>query len=38
VTGCCDYGSEHSGSVKGGTFLDYLSDFKLLKKDSDPWI
>jgi hypothetical protein len=24
-------------SVKGGEFLDCLSDYQLLKKDSNPW-
>jgi hypothetical protein len=26
-----------SGSIKGGEFLDYLSDLLILKKDSAPW-
>jgi hypothetical protein len=24
--GCCENGNEPSGSIKGGEFLDYLSD------------
>jgi hypothetical protein len=36
VAGCCEHGNEPSGSVKGGVFLDYLSDCWLLKKDSAP--
>jgi hypothetical protein len=28
---------EPSGSVKGREFLEWLSDYKLLKKDSAPW-
>jgi hypothetical protein len=34
VVGLCEHGSELSVSIKGGEFLDYLSDCKLLKKDS----
>jgi hypothetical protein len=30
----CKHGNEPSGSVKGGVFLEYLSDYQLLKKDS----
>jgi hypothetical protein len=26
-----------SGFIKGGEFLNQLNDYKLLKKDSDPW-
>jgi hypothetical protein len=29
-------GDELSGSTKGGEFLDYRSDYQLLKKDSAP--
>jgi hypothetical protein len=32
VAGCC----EHSCSIKGGEFLDQLSDCRLLKKGSAP--
>jgi len=31
----CEHGNEPSSSVKGGEFLDQLSDYQLLKKDSD---
>jgi hypothetical protein len=34
MAGCCEYGNEPSVSIKGGVFLDYLSDYQLLKKDS----
>jgi hypothetical protein len=34
VAGPCENGNESSGSIKGGEFLDYLSDSWLLKKDS----
>jgi hypothetical protein len=34
VVGFCEHGNEHSGSIKGGEFLDWLVDYKLLKKDS----
>jgi hypothetical protein len=36
VAGCCEHGNELSGSIKGGEFIDYLSDFWLLKKESAP--
>jgi len=32
--GSCEHGDEHSGSIKGGKFLDYLSDYQLLTEDS----
>jgi hypothetical protein len=37
VTGCCEHGNEPSVSIKGGEFLDQLSEYFLLKKDSAPW-
>jgi hypothetical protein len=37
VTGFCEHGNEPSGSTEGGEFLDYLNDYKLLKKDSIPY-
>jgi hypothetical protein len=37
VAGSWGHGNERSGSIKGGEFLDYLSDHLLLKKDSAPW-
>jgi hypothetical protein len=30
-------GNEPSGSIKGGEFLDSLSDYQLLNEDSAPW-
>jgi len=33
--GCCKHGNEISGTIKGGEFLDYLSDCWLVK-DSAP--
>jgi hypothetical protein len=27
VAGCCEYGNEHLGSIKGVYFLDCLSDY-----------
>jgi hypothetical protein len=27
VAGCCEHGNEPSGPIKGGEFLDYLSDY-----------
>jgi hypothetical protein len=31
------YGYELPSYIKGGEFLDYLSDYELLSKDSAPW-
>jgi len=36
VVGCCQHGNESPGSVKGGEFIDWLSDYQFLK-DSAPW-
>jgi len=36
VEGFCEHGSEPSGSIKGGKFLDEPGDYWLLK-DSAPW-
>jgi len=30
VAGSCEHGNEHSGSIKGGEFLEQLSDYHLL--------
>jgi hypothetical protein len=38
VAGCCEHGNEPPGSIKGEEFLDQLSDYKLLKNDSAPWL
>jgi hypothetical protein len=35
--GCCEHGNEHSVSIKGGEFVDQLSDYQLLKKNSAAW-
>jgi hypothetical protein len=32
--GCYGHGDELLGSIKGGEFLEYLSDYYLLEKDS----
>jgi hypothetical protein len=37
VAGSSEHGNELLGSIKGGEFLDQLSDCQLLKKDSAPW-
>jgi len=37
VTGCCEHDYEHSGSIKDGEFLDLLSGYWRLKKDSAQW-
>jgi hypothetical protein len=34
----CEYGNEPSDSMQGGEFIDQVSDYKLLKEDSAPWI
>jgi len=34
VAGSCEHCNEALGSIKGKEFLDYLSDYQLLKKDS----
>jgi hypothetical protein len=36
VAGSCDHGDEPSGSITSELFLDELSDYHLLNKDSDP--
>jgi hypothetical protein len=33
VVGSCEYSNEPLGSIKDGEFLDYLSNYHLLKKD-----
>jgi len=37
VVSSCENGNETSGSIKGREFLEHLSDYQLLKKDSAPW-
>jgi hypothetical protein len=39
VGGCCEHGNEPepAGSIKGGEFLDLLSDYQLVKKGCAPW-
>jgi hypothetical protein len=37
VAGSSDHGNEPSGSIKGGEFLDYLSDYLILKKNTSQW-
>jgi dopamine D2-like receptor len=34
VTGASEHNIESSGSIKGGKFLDLLSDYQFLRKDS----
>jgi hypothetical protein len=36
VAGSCEHGNELLGSIKGGKFVDYLSDCQLFNKDSGP--
>jgi hypothetical protein len=33
----CEHVDEPSGSVEGGEFLDWLKDYRVLKKVSAPW-
>jgi len=33
MSGSCERNNEPSCSLKGGKFLDYMSDYQLLKKD-----
>jgi hypothetical protein len=37
VADLCEHGNEPWGSTNGGEFLDQLSDYQLLKKDSAQW-
>jgi len=32
----CEHGNEPSGTIKGGEFVDQLSDHSLLKKNCTP--
>jgi hypothetical protein len=38
VADSCEHDNESSSSIKGGKFLDNLSDCELLKKESAEWI
>jgi hypothetical protein len=37
VVNFCKHGNELSGFIKGGEFLEYLSDYQLHKEDSASW-
>jgi len=37
VVGSCEHSSESWGAIKGEGFLDQLSDYQLVKKDSALW-
>jgi hypothetical protein len=37
VADSCEHDDEPLGSIKGGKFLEYLSDCYLLKKYPVPW-
>jgi hypothetical protein len=37
MAGTLEKGNEALGSIKGVELVDWLSDCKLLKKDSAPW-
>jgi hypothetical protein len=38
MEGSCEHGNKPSGSVKFWEILEQLSDWRLLKRDSAPWI
>jgi hypothetical protein len=37
VVDSCEHGNEPSDFIIGWEFLDQMSDYQFLKKDSDPW-
>jgi hypothetical protein len=37
MTDSCEHSNEPSGTIRGGEFLDWLSDYYILKKDCAPW-
>jgi hypothetical protein len=37
AAGSCENGNEPSGSIKGGKFLEWLSNWQRLKEASVPW-
>jgi hypothetical protein len=37
MTSYCEHHNETLGSIKGGKFLDYLSDYYILNKESALW-
>jgi hypothetical protein len=37
MAGSCEHINEPSGSIKGGTFLDHLSDYQILREYSTSW-
>jgi hypothetical protein len=37
LEGSCEHGNESSCSIKYWEILEYLSDWRLLKKGSTPW-
>jgi hypothetical protein len=37
VEGPCEHGNEPSGSIKFWEILEWLRNWRLLKKDSTPW-
>jgi hypothetical protein len=37
LLGCCEYCNEHSGYVKGGEFLNQISNYQFIRKDSAAW-
>jgi hypothetical protein len=38
VEGCCEHGNEPSGSIKCWEVLEWLHNWRLLKKSSAPWV
>jgi hypothetical protein len=37
LKGSFERGNETSSSIRDGEFIDQLSEYQLLKKDSGPW-
>jgi hypothetical protein len=38
MEGSCEHGNESSGSIKGWEVLEWLHNWRLLKKGSAPWV
>jgi hypothetical protein len=37
MAGSCEHGNELSSYIKGRIFLDYMSEYQLIKEDYTPW-
>jgi hypothetical protein len=38
VGGCSEHGNDRPGSIESGEFIEKLSDYYLLKKNSSPMV